>query len=160
MSGKEVNNIPKVLEERTNHALSLILPESIYFAHPIDIYNTYYEKLLAEQLFSLFPKKNIYNPNQKHNQENYKLWKEETGSGMNYYFDVVLPNKNIVGGVYLPFEDGMIGAGIFGEMEKLHELDKPIFEIKTPKIIEKINKLDISRKLSVEQTRERVYAKK
>ncbi|PJC45520.1 hypothetical protein CO037_01065 [Candidatus Pacearchaeota archaeon CG_4_9_14_0_2_um_filter_30_8] len=159
MRGKEVKKIPKFLEERSFEVISLIEPNSIYFAHPVSVYNTHLEKVLVKRLKSFFKNKNIYNPNQPHNQKNYKIWKDGTGSGMNYYFDLILPNKNIVGGVYLPFEDGMIGAGIYGEMEKLQEMKKPIFEIKKLNQIEKILKIDSSRKLSIEQTRERAYKK-
>lgn len=82
---------------------SLIKPDSIYFAHPIIFYNTDLEKNLTEKIKLFFPQYHLENPNQKHHLENYKFWKEKTGSGMRYYFEEVLPRMKA--GIGLPFED-------------------------------------------------------
>ena len=107
------------LEKRAKEALNLLNPEKnyLYFAHQVDIFNTEKEEDLVKTLDNVFSEFEIYNPNQEHNQENYKLWKKETGSGMNYYYDVILPHMDA--GAYLAFQDGMIGAGVFHEMEFL-----------------------------------------
>jgi len=143
------------LEKRTINVLNSLDSDKnyLYFAHQVDLFNTKKEEELVKTLEEVFPEYEIYNPNQEHNQENYKLWKEETGSGMNYYYDVILPH--IDAGAYISFQDGMIGAGAFHEMEYLFREDKPIWEIDWNHDIEKINFLDYSRKLSIEETRAR-----
>ena len=153
------------LEERANYAISKIKENSIYFAHPVNYYvggkfNVHGDKEteLMQCLSKEFPEYNPYNPNQTYNQENYVFWKENTGSGMDYFYDVIL--SNMEAGVVLPFEDGMIGAGAFGEMEYLQTSRKPIWEINESGIITPIKELDYSRKLSVPDTQARVYPKK
>lgn len=143
------------LEKRTTEALSLLDLNSnyLYFAHQVDIFNTQKEEDLVKTLEHAFPDFEIYNPNQKHNQENYKLWKEKTGSGMNYYYDVILLHMDA--GAYLAFQDGMIGAGVFHEMDFLLGRDKSIWEIDWNHDIENVDALDYSRKLSIEETRSR-----
>ena len=130
-------------------------PNSIYFAHPINFYNTPHERDLIKKITEFFPEYHVENPNQTHHQENYLLWRQETGSGMNYYFDVVLPH--IEAGIFLPFQDGMIGAGIFGEMESLYNSGKKIWQINHDKQISRVFNLDLTKKLSIEDTRKRVY---
>ena len=61
-------------------------------------------------------------------------------------------------GVFLPFVDGMFGAGVFGEAEFLQKRDKSIFQIDWAGMISPM-KIDLSRKLSIEETRKRVYGK-
>ena len=70
-------------------------------------------------------------------------------------FDVVLPH--IEAGIFLPFQDGMIGAGIFGEMESLYNSGKKIWQINHDKQISRVFNLDLTKKLSIEDTRKRVY---
>lgn len=136
--------------------------QSIYFGHPVNFYmgskfNVHGDK--EEQLIkiieSAFPKFTIYNPNQKCNQENYKLWKQKYGNGMKYFFEVVLPERDA--GIFLPFEDGMWGKGVFGEAEFLYNQGKPIWEIDLKGRIKSIEKSNFSKCLSVEETRERIY---
>ena len=74
---------------------------------------------------------------------------------MNYYFDVVLPEMKA--GIFLPFQDGMFGVGVFGEAEFLKKQGKLLWLIDWDKNISRIRKLDSSKKLSVEETCERVY---
>lgn len=153
----------EVLEERAEEAISIISPNSIYFAHPVNYYvggklNTHgdTETRLINTISDRFPQLNVYNPNQLHNQENYKIWKEETGSGMDYFFDIILPRMQ--SGIVLPFEDGMISAGAFGEVEYLKNNEKPIWEINESGIIIPIKYLESDRKLSIEETRGRIYS--
>jgi hypothetical protein len=140
----------------------VILPESIYFAHPVNYYigskfniHGNREKELISIIEKRLPRYNVFNPNQDFNQDNYLLWREETGNGMNYYFDVILPE--MVAGVGLTFEDGMFGAGVYGEIERLFLDEKAVFEIDNSGIIVPIACFDGSRKLTIEQTKERVY---
>lgn len=150
MTNKEDEKEKRILEIN-----SLIKPNSIYFAHPINVYNTDLEKTLEEIIRINFPQYNLENPNQKYHQENYKFWKENFGNGMKYYFEEILPKMEA--GIGLPFDDGMYGAGIVGELEILLEKRKPIWEINSSGIIKKIDALDKSRILSIEETKKRVY---
>jgi hypothetical protein len=129
----------------------------IYFAHPIIFYNTELEKDLIEKIKSSFSYYEIENPDQEHHQRNYKLWKEKTGSGMKYYFEEVLPKMS--SGIGLPFEDGMYGFGVFGELQFISEKKCPIWEINHKGIITLIQHLDYfdSKVLSLEETRKRIY---
>jgi hypothetical protein len=154
-----------ILNERINYALSMIKENSIYFAHPVNYYmgsslNAHENKEdeLIKIISKNFPEYAVHNPNQKHHQENYQIWKKETGSGMKYYFDIILPRMSA--GIGLTFEDNMLGAGVFGELEKILELGKPIYEINENGIIFPIKKMDTSRKLSIEETQGRIYGGK
>ncbi len=95
------------------------------------------------------------NPNKLIHQKNYQKWKKECGDGMLYYFKEVLPKMD--SGIFLPFEDGMFGKRVFGEMKKLGDLGKPLWEIGFRGKINSIDKIDYSRELSVEETRKRIY---
>ncbi|OYT36507.1 hypothetical protein B6U91_01030 [Candidatus Pacearchaeota archaeon ex4484_71] len=154
-----------IVEEGIKSALSLIAPDSMYFAHPVNFYegskfNSHgkTESNLIKKISREFPNYKIHNPNQSIHQENYQLWKKQFGNGMKYYFEVVLPKMSAC--IYLVFEDGMIGKGVFGEAEHLLQAKKPVWEINENGIITPISKMDHSRMLSVEETRERVYPKK
>ncbi len=131
------------------------MENKIYFAHPINFYNTDLEKKLIKEINLFFPQYILENPNQPHHQENYRIWKEETGRGMEYYFKKVLPKMEA--GIGLPFEDGMYGAGVFGELEFLFNKGKSIWEINCEGKIRKIKNPDILKVLSIEETRKRVY---
>jgi len=63
----------------------------------------------------------------------------------------------MVKGVFMPFEDGNFGAEVFGEAEFMKKEGKLIYEISLEGIIKNIFDLDFSRKLSVEETRKKVY---
>ncbi|VVB82547.1 Uncharacterised protein [uncultured archaeon] len=130
-----------------------IVCPSIYFGHPVNFYDTDKERELMKVIEKKFDSYHIENPNQKHHQENYQIWKEVFGNGMKYYFEHVLPRMS--GGIFLPFEDGMWGAGIFGEAEFLYDHIRDIFQIDMSGKIEKIFRLDPKNKLSPEETRER-----
>lgn len=143
------------LEKRAQEAIDLLDPDSkyLYFAHQADIANTFQEDKFISTLNRFFPEFEIYNPFQKHNQENYKLWKDETGNGMNYYYDVILPHMDA--GAYLAFKDKKIGAGVFHEAEFFINKEKSLWEIDWNHNIEKVDFLDYSRALSIEETRAR-----
>ena len=143
------------IKERISLTESLIKYPSIYFGHPVNFYNTDKERELCEIIKREFPKYHLENPNQIHHQENYKIWKEELGSGMKYYFDVVLPK--VSAGIFLPFEDGMWGLGVFGEAEFIFNNGCPIWQIDLEGKVKIIKSLDYSKKLSLEETRKRVY---
>ena len=143
------------LEKRAKQAISrLDLNKSyMYFAHQADISNTSEEENFIFKLNNFFPESEIYNPFQKHNQENYQLWKKEKGNGMKYYYDVILPHMDAI--TYLAFRDKKIGAGVFHESEYLLNKGKPVWEIDRDYNLEKVNSLDYSRYLTPDETRAR-----
>ncbi|HKL24238.1 MAG TPA: hypothetical protein VJ912_02805 [Candidatus Nanoarchaeia archaeon] len=143
------------LEKRAKEVLDLLdfSKNYMYFAHQADIANTFKEEEFISVLDSSFSEFKIYNPFQKHNQENYQLWKKEKGNGMEYYYEVILPNMEA--GVYLAFKDKKIGAGAFHEAEYLIDKGKPVWEIDWNFDLEKINSMDYSRYLTPDETRER-----
>jgi hypothetical protein len=128
----------------------------IYFGHPINFYNTKKESELIVIIKEVFPDFRIENPAKKIHSLNYQKWREKTCSGMDYFYEKVLPKMDA--GVFMTFKDRMFGAGVFDEMAWLHNNKKEVWEIDYDGgILSRIHKLDYSRKLSVEETRKRVY---
>lgn len=129
--------------------------ESLYFAHPINVYNTPLEQKLISIISSNFPDCKIENPNQPHHQENYRTWRKEKGKGMLYYFQEVLPKLDA--GIALPFPDGMLGAGVAGEINFFLEKNKPAWEINHEGKINPLISIPESRILTIEQTMQRIF---
>ena len=67
-----------------------------YFDRFVGSFRGVKERELVEIIQREFPEYHLENPNQSHHQENYRLWKEELGNGMKYYFDIVLPTTESV----------------------------------------------------------------
>jgi len=130
--------------------------DKLYFGHPVNTYNTLLEQELIRNIQKSFSLFELVNPNLPFHQQKYREFKEKFGNGMKYYFEVVLPEISV--GVFLPFVDGMFGAGVFGEAEFLQKRDKSIFQIDWAGMISPM-KIDFSRRLSLEETRKRVYGK-
>ena len=128
--------------------------KELYFAHPMDTYSTPLEEVLLEAIQNKFPDYHIENPNQEYHQEGCRRWQEETSHGMSYFYKELLPKMDIL--VLLAFEDNMIGAGVYGEANKMVEMNKPIYEISRSGNIEKAV-IDENRKLSIEETKKRVH---
>lgn len=103
------------------------MKEKIYFGHPINTYNTELEKFLLDEIRRFFPQSDIENPNQPIHQEGYMAYKKTQGNGMEYYFKEVLPSCS--GGIFLPFRDGLFGAGVWGEAEFLSASSRPLWKI-------------------------------
>lgn len=146
-----------MIEERTKLALENIKDNSIYFGHPVSEYNTELESLLIDILSMEFPHATIYNPNNDDDQTNYQLWRSTFDNGMKYYFDVILPRMK--SGVFLPFSDGMFGAGVCGVADFIRDNGKEIFTINNRGLVRKINSISPSSKLTIEETRARIYPK-
>jgi len=142
-------------ERRIEKLDSLTKPNSLYFAHPIIFFNTELEELFVRKIIDFFPDYNLESPNQKHHQENYRFWKEKFGNGMEYYLGVVLPRMKA--GIGLPFEDGMHGAGVFGELKCLYQMGKPIWEIGFNTKIRRISSIDELKALSLDETIKRIH---
>ncbi|MFA5831742.1 MAG: hypothetical protein WC878_08015 [Candidatus Paceibacterota bacterium] len=131
----------------------------LYFAHPINTYDTELEQTLIAKIIRMFPDCVIENPNQKKHREGYRRWKKKTGNGMQYYFSEVLPFCD--GGLYLPFRDGTWGAGVFGEAKFFVQRNGTswVWTIDAGALIRLVH-LESVRALSVSETRARVYDSK
>jgi len=130
--------------------------DKIYFAHHINIYNTKEEEFLEFIIENHFSEFDIENPNQKKHSDGYRNYQGEGKRGMDYFFEEVLPDCK-AGGICHPFEDGMLGKGVFAEMNWLYNAKRNLWEISSEGIIKELKELDTSRELSVEETRKRVY---
>lgn len=122
--------------------------QSFYFAHPINIFKTEFKEALLAKIRKRFPGSSIVDPDTPEHQEGYKQF------GMAYYTDTVL--RRIRGVVFLAFRDGMVGAGVYAEAQKVIENGGVCFEIKPDGSIFECRALDPARMLSVEATRERI----
>jgi hypothetical protein len=107
----------------------------LYFAHPVNTYDTTLEKETLNLIQKYFPEFIIENPNQSRHQKGYAEWKERLkntpSQGMNYFFDKVLP-KCDAGTIALPFLDGKIGAGVTGETIYAVKKERGAWLIETP----------------------------
>jgi len=125
----------------------------LYFGHPINIYGTDLETQLLERISREFPDWDIENPNQKQHQEGYERWKNSTGYGMDYFNKEVLPNCQ--GGVFLPFRDCKLGAGVWKEAKFFADQGLPIWMIAPDGTITPLD-LSATLPLTVEETRSRI----
>lgn len=142
--------------------------ERIYFAHPVNVYNTDLEKKMVELIQDFF-KAAVENPNQPHHQKGYRTWKEKyqghpTKSGMTYFYEMVLPSCD--GCCCQIFLDGKWGAGVANEALFFIKKDQPVWVV-DPKT-EKIRLITVEEKeliltnnpslvLSIEETRFRTW---
>lgn len=99
---------------------------------------------------SLLRRIEIIDPSLPIHQEGYQQYKKHNGRGMDYYFAEVLPYVTI--GVFLPFPDGTIGAGVWAEAEFLANRGCSVYEIDREGNIFQFD-FNENRKLTVEQTR-------
>ena len=106
----------------------------VYYARAISLYDTLQDardiKLLEQMGFE------VVNPNDKKLSARYKK------EGMEVFYEVV---ESCDGLAFRAFQDGSIGAGVYGEMQRAKELGKFIFELPT---------VTSKRILSIEDTRE------
>jgi hypothetical protein len=123
-------------------------PRSVlYFAHPVNVYDTHLERRLLAHIAARFPDSRILNPNAPEHDAGYKT------KGMAYFLEDILPGCGEC--VVLAFLDGKIGKGVYAEAEQLHKAGCPVWEITilggfiawAP---------DPSRCLTLEETRERI----
>jgi len=128
--------------------------KKIYFGHPMNTYGTPLEARLLAAIELAFPWMYIENPNQPRHQEGCRRQEAETGNPMRYFFEKVLPGCRA--GIFLPFRDGMWGAGVFGEAIVLMEQECPIWEISPGGVIARICDLDGSLELSIDETLARI----
>ena len=124
-----------------------------YFAHPMSIYNTEYEKEIIDSLSEKF---DVLNPSDKKYQEDIKKYREIYKTNYMKYFDDLVLECDVV--AYLPFTDYKIGAGVYYEALKMFEKGGEVYEIDYETY--EISKVDIDyierNKLSIDETRERI----
>jgi len=125
---------------------------AVWFAYPKIYWDTEREQKLIKSIRSKLKKCYVETANVSGHEKSYRKWKKDTGNGMQYYFKCVLPRMDA--GVYMPFEDGMFGAGAYEEAEILDRNEKSIYEINLRGKIKELV-LDESRRLSIDDTRKR-----
>ncbi len=140
----------------------------IYFAHPINTYDTYYEKAALLCLGKFFERLIIENPNQPCHQKGYKAWKKKRGNGMRYFYEEVLPPCR-GGAVALPFFDGKLGAGVAGEIVWMMKKSRSVYVIRivnrlffdrvrvfTSEEMQMLNEWDEQKKAANEKSKEKI----
>lgn len=129
---------------------------TIYFAHPVNIYNTDIEKKCIELINQKFKNCIIINPGDDYYQNDFKGYREKNPENYMIYFKNLVEGCSII--VYLPFRDGMIGAGVWYEIHQLSNFVDSIYEINL--IDNDINNVSIDyvdqHKLSIDETRIRI----
>lgn len=108
----------------------------VYYAHPLNIYNTPQEQRDLDTLATLFGAENILNPNTRELDTLYKR-----NYDMNMFFDLVRACDVLA---FRPTPFGKITAGVAAEIQVAKESGKLIIEL--PNFI--------GRNMSVEMTRE------
>lgn len=126
----------------------------VYFAHPVNVYDTELERGLLQEIAAAFPQYEILNPNAPEHRDGYQTYKEATGRGMDYFFQNVLPRAQAC--VVLAFRDCMFGTGTAAEALWFLRQGFPVWEIgPMGSIVERENIPD-DQILSVEETRARI----
>jgi hypothetical protein len=125
----------------------------LYYMHPVNTYDTELEREQLEQIAELFEDWEIVNPNQPEHQAECARLKAEGKRYMQYFVDLA---NSCDGGVFLPFRDGMIGAGIVKEALALVGRECPVWELTHDHCLSHFNHEDDSRFLTVDDTRARI----
>ncbi|MEK7604082.1 MAG: hypothetical protein AAB461_03145 [Patescibacteria group bacterium] len=106
-----------------------MIKTKIYFAHPLNVYNTALESALEILIRRSIPEYEIESPSKSHHQKGYEEWKANTAinrdkhNAMAYFYEIVIPQ--CVGCVSLPFLDRRMGLGVNGETKKTIERGDP-----------------------------------
>ena len=93
----------------------------LYFAHPVNVYDTDLERALLACIAERFPAYRILNPNAPEHAAGY------AAKGMRHFFEDILPQCDLC--VLLAFPDRQIGKGVYAEAEQLHDGCNPVWEI-------------------------------
>ena len=105
----------------------------IYFAHPLNVYDTPLEAAIEILIYEALPEYEIESPNKLHHQRGYEEWKKSTAvnpdkhNAMAYFYEVVMPQ--CAGCVSMPFLDRRMGFGVNGETKKTIEHGEPVWFI-------------------------------
>lgn len=119
----------------------------LYFAHPVNVYDTDLERFLLARIAERFPDYRILNPNAPEHAAGY------AAKGMAYFLDDVLPTCQAC--VLLAFRDGLIGKGVYDEACLIHGKGGPVSEILPGGALLSWSP-DPSRRLTVDETRARI----
>lgn len=104
----------------------------LYFAHPVNVYNTPIENAMLALLAHCFPEDKIINPNTPEGQKAYTEAKAASGGthadhkGMDVFYKML---ESLDGCVSMPFLDCRMGLGVAGETQKTMRSGKPTWLI-------------------------------
>ncbi|PIP73004.1 MAG: hypothetical protein COW88_03310 [Candidatus Lloydbacteria bacterium CG22_combo_CG10-13_8_21_14_all_47_15] len=93
--------------------------KKIYFAHPINTYETPFEGIALEVIKRRFPNHDIICPNTPAHAAEY------TAHGMSYFTERLVPQCSVTIG--MPYPDGKFGAGVASEIRKAFELKQDVY---------------------------------
>ena len=148
---KDLKHIKRFNESEENLNISNVRSNKIrvYFAHPINTYDTILEKYFLEY-FGKFNDVEIVNPNKIEHQEGYKK------EGMDYFKKIVQSCDKLYA---FGFGDNSIGAGISKEMDWMFEkggevIFLPFFTELEQQVVKDSNKQ--FNVLSVDETRSKL----
>lgn len=127
----------------------------LYFAHPINLYGTDFERECLDALAKAFPGWIIVNPGASEHDEGYRRYIKVGRRGMDYFFTELLPSQH--GVVFLGFPDRKIGTGVFEEAQRILARTGKAWEITPDGLIVPVARIDPRRCLTVDETRHRVY---
>lgn len=127
----------------------------IYFAHPINTYETPVDEKCIQIIKDNLGEQ-IINPSDKLIQKTFGEYRiAHPDTYMEFFKELVSSCDTIV---YLPFKDGMVGAGIWYEVKNVFENGGKIYEIDLP--TDSVSEVDFpyvdGKRLSVEDTRIRI----
>jgi hypothetical protein len=126
----------------------------LYYMHPVNTYNTSLEQDQLVDIRRKFGRDwEVVNPNAPEHQVAYDDMKQKTGNGMAYFVALA---DGCQTGVYLPFRDGKIGAGIAAEIRSLLARGCQVWELRHDRRFFRHRELDEKRVLSIEETRARI----
>jgi hypothetical protein len=130
------------------HEESILSKRRIYFAHPINTYNTILETFFLDYM-KKYPDVFIVNPNSAEHEKQYKL------KGMSYFKTLVRSCDKLIA---FGFGDNSIGAGIAKEMDWMREkggtvIFMPFFREWDEMVVPCAKQFNV---LSVEETREKL----
>jgi hypothetical protein len=127
----------------------------VYFAHPINTYQTEIEDICLYLIKDKLTDK-IINPGDIMIQKTFADYRAEHPDDYMIFFKDLESTCDAI--VYLPFRDGMVGAGIWYEVKEMNIKGGNIYEIDLEN--DEIKKIDFeyvdNKKLTVEDTRIRI----
>lgn len=130
----------------------------IYFAHPINTYNTPIEKDCIDAIELKFPGFTIINPSDIKYQNEFSDYRSKEKENYMPYFKSLVDKCSII--VYLPFQDYKVGSGVYYEIcsienkNNIYQIDAIEFNIsKVSMEYVEDNKID------VDETRKRIKSK-
>lgn len=124
----------------TNAASTVADPSCLYFAHPINTYDTELEEALLERIRETFPRMRILNPNDPQYSEGWGRYQQQYGNPMLYFVVEIMPICT-GGTIALPYRDGMWSPGVFFEMMETYTVDRPVWTITPDGRIRRENQL-------------------